>query len=44
MIVGHILGLPIEETVPQLIPAAGVTLVALQVICLRPRRWFRRRR
>ena len=44
MIVGHIFGLPIEETVPQLIPAVGVTLVGLQVICLRSRRWFRRRR
>ena len=44
MIVAHILGLPIEETAPQLAQAGLVALIALQLIRGPMRRLFRRSR
>jgi hypothetical protein len=44
VIAGHVIGLTVEEAVRQLIEVGGVALVGLQLICLRPRRLFRRRR
>jgi hypothetical protein len=44
MIVAHILGLPIEETASQLVPAAAGLLIGLQLMAMRTRRFLRRRR